>query len=91
MSTVLWKTEWMKQVVRAGREFHVRQEDPSQTQYIESFFCTSVVGSLCWLLLVGTASFLSLAIVVGLFAGTLFLVILYWSSTSVLTTCFSKV
>ena len=53
------KTEWMKQVVRAGREFHVRQKGSSQTQYIGSFFCTSVVGSLCRLLLVGTASFLS--------------------------------
>ena len=82
------KTEWMKQVVRAGRDFHVRQEDPLGN--IESFF-TSVVGSLCRLLLSAPHLSFPMAIVVGLFAGTLFLVILYWSSTSVLTTCFSKV
>ena len=52
------KTEWMKQVVRAGRDFHVRQEDP-QTQYIESFFLHFCYGVFVLAALVGTASFFS--------------------------------
>ena len=66
------KTEWMKQVVRAGREFHVRQEDPLKHNIL-NLFSALLLWGLCagcfW-----SAPHLSfpMAIVVGLFAGTLF-------------------
>ena len=40
------KTEWMKQVVRAGRDFHVRQEDPLKHNIL-NLFSALLLWGLC--------------------------------------------
>ena len=40
------KTEWMKQVVRIGKDFHVRQQSPLKHNIL-NIFCAILIWSLC--------------------------------------------
>ena len=66
------KSKWMKQVVRAGRDFHITKQSPLKHNIL-NLFCAVLIWSFCgccfWL---APALSFPMAIVVGLFAGTLF-------------------